>query len=241
MGEKKIVLFLVEGTSDIDALENNLEEIYEKYNIEFKALRCDITADESSTCTNIEKILIEKIDEFLNKHSEVTDKDILSVVQIVDLDGAGIPCEKIIQSKHKKTTYTEELIYAKNRERLVARNMRKRNILSSLKNKKMIGKNDKNKEENYKLDYHIYYFSRNLEHALYNLDGEYSKEEKETLAIEFADKFEGREEEFIEYLRKPEIMISGSYQDTWNYILSELHSLQRGSNLHLLFETIPFK
>lgn len=240
MKEKKIVLFLVEGTSDIEALESNFEEIYKKYNIKFKPLRYDITAEENSNCKNIESLLVEKIDEFFNRHPEITHKDILGIIQIVDMDGAGIPAENIKQSEEKKTFYTEHYIFAKDKQRLTARNIRKRSILCFLKDKEMIEKHKRNGDNGYRIKYNIYYFSRNLEHALYNKDGEYTKEMKEELALEFADRFEDNPEKFIQYLSSKDIMISGSYEETWNYILSGLHSLQRGSNLHLIFQEIPF-
>lgn len=240
MQEKKIVLFLVEGTSDIEALENNFEEIYEKYNIEFKPLKCDITADESSTRRNIESLLMKKVDEFLSRHLEIREDDILGVVQIVDMDGAGIPSENIKQSENNKTTYTEQFIFAKDKTRLVARNLRKRSILCYLKEKEFLEKFNKDGECEYRLKYHIYYFSRNLEHALYGKSEEYTKEEKEEFAMEFADRFEGNEDEFIKYLSSSDIIVQGKYKETWDFIFSELNSLRRGSNLHLVFEEIPF-
>ena len=240
MVEKKIVLFLVEGTSDIEALESCFEEIYEKYNIEFKPLRFDITAHEDSTCHNIEKLLLDRIEAFLSKHSEISHKDILEVIQIVDMDGAGVPSERVKKSETGKTTYTDEFIFAKDRDRLIARNLRKRAILCKLKDMEAIYKYNRNKECKYSFPYHIFYFSRNLEHALYNMAEEYTREEKERLASDFADNFDGREKEFIEFLKSPEIMTIGTYTETWKTIFEGLNSLHRGSNVHLIFEELPF-
>lgn len=240
MQERKIVLFLVEGTSDIEALEGCFEEIYEQLNIEFKPLKCDITADENTTRNNIELLLTERIDDFIKKHSEINDKDILEVIQIVDMDGAGVAPEKVKQSDIGKTYYTEEYIMAKDRNRLTARNIRKRDILGLLREKDCIEKKGSDIENNYKLPYRIYYFSRNLEHALYNKLEEFTKEEKKELAMNFADEYTERPIEFIKLLTSPEIKVHGNYRETWKYIFLDSNSLHRGSNLHLIFEELPF-
>lgn len=240
MQERKIVLFLVEGTSDIEALEGCFDEIYEQLNIEFKPLRFDITADENSTRKNIEKLVIEKIDSFVDNHPELTHKDILEVIQIVDMDGAGVGPESVKQSDTGETYYTEENIMAKNVDRLKARNIRKRDNLYTLLRKTFLSKKDDDLSKQYELPYHVYFFSRNLEHALYNRSETFTKEEKEDLAIEFSDEYVENTSAFIKLLQSPELKIPGTYLETWQYIFEGTHSLHRGSNLHLIFEEIPF-
>lgn len=49
------------------------------------------------------------------------------------------------------------------------------------------------------------------------------------------------EKKIVQFLQLPEIMIAGTYKETWKYIFEKLNSLHRGSNVHLIFEELPFK
>lgn len=236
MKERKIILFLVEGKSDKTALEFGFQEVYETRNVEFEWLRGDITSDEHTTKKNVEKIIVDKIDKLLAAHMEFNAQDILKVIQIVDTDGAFIPVENVKQATNRVTSYTEEFIYAKDKTRLVTRNIRKRNILHLLKNKEYIEKIDEKGNIKYRLNYQVFFFSRNLEHALYNMDGDYDDDKKKELAFDFSDEYEGKPEEFKKHLKCIGLKSPGNYQKSWDYIFSGINSLHRGSNLHLIFE-----
>lgn len=236
MAERKIVFFLVEGKSDMSALERIFDVIYDKYEIEFKILHGDITADERIPIKDIEQLLLKQVDLYLQNHEEIEVTDILKVIQIIDTDGAFIPPEKVKQSSDGKTSYTDEYIFAKNRERLIARNIRKREIVYKLRKSQYM--EARVEGTFYKMDYQVYFMSRNLEHALYGYEGDYTDEEKEDFAFEFTESFVDREGEFIKYLNHSDIMIEGDYQETWNYIFTGINSLHRGSNLHLIFKDI---
>lgn len=167
---------------------------------------------------------------------EINVDDILKVIQIIDTDGAFIPVENVKQAKDTVTSYTEEFIYAKDKTRLLTRNMRKREIVYELKDKKFIKKIDDNSQEIYRLDYQVYFMSRNLEHALYNMEEDYDDDKKTDLAYDFSERYEGKPDELKEYLQCQEIKICGTYQETWEHIFTGINSLRRGSNLHLIFE-----
>ena len=64
----------------------------------------------------------------------------------------------------------------------------------------------------------------------------FANEEKEILSDDFADRFEGKVEEFIAFVSSPDIAVQGTYQQTWNYIQKDNHSLNRNSNMHLIFD-----
>lgn len=57
------------------------------------------------------------------------------------------------------------------------------------------------------------------------------------MSDDFADKNEGKAEEFIAFLSDPAIAVAGTYQKTWDYIEEDKNSLKRCSNMHLLFDT----
>ena len=84
--------------------------------------------------------------------------------------------------------------------------------------------------------YRLYFNSCNLEHVLYNELKDFSDEEKEELSDEFAEKYEGKVQEFIDFISDDSIAVSGTYKETWKYIQKDINSLQRHSNMHLIFD-----
>lgn len=52
---------------------------------------------------------------------------------------------------------------------------------------------------------------------------------------DFADRYDGKVGEFIEFILSPNIAVQGTYQKTWDYIEKELNSLKRHTNMHLIF------
>ena len=85
------------------------------------------------------------------------------------------------------------------------------------------------------IPYSIYYFSRNLEHAIYGISGHVNDGRKTTLAYRFSDRFGKDCKAFAGYLEDEGITPEGSYQKTWEAIQSGRESLKRHSNLLLLF------
>ena len=64
----------------------------------------------------------------------------------------------------------------------------------------------------------------------------FSDEEKEEMSDEFAEKYEGKGDEFIRFISDSKLAVPGTYKATWRYIEKEKHSLERHSNMHLIFE-----
>ena len=51
-------------------------------------------------------------------------------------------------------------------------------------------------------------------------------------------KNEGKLFEFINFISDKSIAVDGTYRETWKYIEEDKNSLQRHSNMHLIFETV---
>ncbi len=83
--------------------------------------------------------------------------------------------------------------------------------------------------------YRFYYNSCNLEHVLYNELKDFSDEEKMELSDDFADKYEGKVQDFVDFISDSDIAVPGTYKETWKYIEKDKNSLQRHSNMHLIF------
>ena len=75
-----------------------------------------------------------------------------------------------------------------------------------------------------------------LERRRYNELKNFSDEEKEDLSYDFADKYEGKLQNFINFISDPQIAAPGSYKSTWAYIEKGANSLHRCSNMHLIFQ-----
>ena len=86
------------------------------------------------------------------------------------------------------------------------------------------------------IPYRIYFNSCNLEHVLYCELKDFTDEEKQILSDDFADRYDGKVDEFIEFISDPVVAVPGTYQKTWDYIEKDKNSLNRHSNMHLIFE-----
>lgn len=225
---KKIILLLVEGPTDEDALALIYSRLVREHDLEFDVLHTDITAGEDMTAKYIEERIGREIVDYLRKNPFIKKRDILKVVQIIDTDGAFIPASLVKQSESGKTEYFESYIAAKNKDRLIRRNLSKRRIVHQLAHAERIAG----------LPYEIYYFSRNLEHVLHNINGELSDEEKEELAFETADQYSEHPEQFLQFLYDSSFCVSGTYGETWKFIMENGNSLKRYSNMAVFFENL---
>lgn len=71
---------------------------------------------------------------------------------------------------------------------------------------------------------------------LYDELKDFTDEEKQILSDDFADKYDGKVNEFIEFISDNQIAVPGTFQKTWDYIEKDRNSLNRHSNMHLIFE-----
>ena len=78
---KKIVLVLVEGPTDEDALALVFSRILKEHEIEFDVLHTDITAKEEMTAKYITREIEKEIDIYLKRNPFINKRDILKVVQ----------------------------------------------------------------------------------------------------------------------------------------------------------------
>lgn len=227
--ESKIVLFLVEGPSDKIALENIFKKIYAtNRNLTFKFLNGDITSDSESTPDNIVSKVESKVDAFIHEY-KLQKSDIFSIAQLFDMDGAYIPDENIIEDSDKHYYYSSENIISNDRRTVIERNERKRNNLNTLLDCNTIKD----------IPFECYFMSCNLDHALYNMQN-LDDNQKSSYATEFSKAFSDRETKFPDYIE--DIAASGngaSLNTSWRYIKTNLHSLERNTNLNLYFRLHP--
>lgn len=87
------------------------------------------------------------------------------------------------------------------------------------------------------IDYRLYFNSCNLEHVLHNALKDFSDDEKEEMSDAFAEKYKGHLPEFINFISDQDIAVPGTYRETWKFIEKDKHSLQRHTNMHLIFDS----
>lgn len=107
----------------------------------------------------------------------------------------------------------------------IDRNSRKAEILFKLRKTGKI----------HDIPYKIYFNSCNLEHVLYNELRDFTDDEKKNLSDDFAERYEGKADEFVRFISGPEIAVPGTYQKTWDFLVKDKNSLNRYTNMHLIF------
>lgn len=219
---KKAMIFILEGPSDDTSLTGSLKYIFASSRIEPLIMHGDITSDRNVTNRNIIKKLHEEIKAFCNKNF-LTKGNILRIVHIIDTDGAFNPDELIQEDTDcRQIVYSENSIRCISKKNLIRRNHIKQQNLQKLLDTHNIGG----------LSYSVYYMSSNLEHVLHNRIN-LTDEEKEELSYEFAEICAEKPEYFIQLMTSQTVFIDGSYRESWDFIKSGKHSLERHSNLAL--------
>ena len=225
MSEKKVVAFIVEGPSDEAALGTIMKEYFSSNEVQFVVVHGDITLKDYVSVDSILIKINEQIESVKNKYRYQQD-DFIKIIHIADTDGVYISDEDVKEADVEEVQYYENHIDAKNVNAIIDRNKRKGVILYKLRKTGKING----------IPYRIYFNSCNLEHVLYCELKDFSDEEKQILSDDFADRYDGKVDEFIEFISDPVVAVPGTYQKTWDYIEKDKNSLNRHSNMHLIFE-----
>ena len=227
MAEKKVVAVIVEGQSDENALGEILKDYFSSEEVQFVVTHGDITSDINTTPANVLKKINELVDRIRETYGYEW-KDFLRIIHISDTDGAYVK-DCIETGDNETIQYYENKIVCSDIKKVVDRNTRKSSVMDKL----AFGVSA---IHNKMIPYKLFYNSCNLEHVLYNQLKDFSDDEKEVLSDEFAEKYEGKLEDFIEFISDGSVGVEGSYEDTWKFISKDKHSLERHSNMHLIFE-----
>lgn len=225
---KKILLFLVEGLSDKDALEPILSELVDSTKIHFEVLRCDLTAslDPEVRNLNMKQRITRVIKSFLENNHGIKKKHIEKIIFLSDSDGCYIDDSYIYFSENDISfRYEDDGIYTNRPNDAIDRNQRKSRNLNMIHSTAKV----------YALPIETYYFSCNLDHVLHNKRNleQYLKED---YAFDFADKYENKEEHFIDFVNDSSLCLANNYADTWTIIQEDRNSLLRFTNLKIFFD-----
>ena len=234
MATNKIILVIVEGKTDENALAPALSKIFPP-SIKFKVMNCDLTSDYDSSEENIEdRIKRLAVKRFLERNNQFYAKDICAVIQIIDTDGAFVNDDLIITNDTlDKVKYFEDHIETNSTklEELLKSREQKRKIVNHLVSIKTI-----RIPFDYVVPYRIYYMSNNLDCVISN-NKNAEKEEKIDLTLDFGDNYDNPKD-FIEYFNDSSLKVHGNYDESWLFIRDGLNSLKRFSNFHLFLNEI---
>lgn len=225
MNEKKVIAFIVEGPSDEAALGSIMKEYFSGNEVQFVVVHGDITLKDYVSMDGIIIKINEQIESIKKKYRYKQD-DFIKIIHLVDTDGVYVPEADVKEADVEHLQYYEDHIEAKDASAIIERNKRKGDILYKLRKTGKV----------HDIPYRVYYNSCNLEHVLYGELKDFSDEEKQILSDDFADKYDGKVDEFIEFISDSGIAVMGTYQRTWDYIEKGTNSLQRHTNMWLIFE-----
>lgn len=222
MSKKKVVIVIVEGPSDESALGSIFKTYFKERTVQFKIVHGDITAEDYSSVDNIIKKINTLIERVKTQYG-YRDEDISNIIHITDTDGTFTK-GKVVYADTEKVLYYIDKIETRHVDAIVQRNEKKASILFKLYTKGKINNHG----------YRIYFNSCNLEHVLFDKLQNLSNEDKQELADNFAEYYEDNVEEFIEFITN--IGMNGTYNSTWKDIQKENKSLERNTNMQLIFE-----
>lgn len=227
--KKKVVLFIVEGASDKEAINSILTRLYKNNrNIKFAITNGDVTSDPGNTAAQVEGVVTSLVKAYITEN-KLKKTDLFQVVQIFDMDGAYIPDKAIVRSSYGKFHFSLTNISSLAPGDVVSRNELKRSLMDKLLTLPYI----------YGIPYEKYFMSCNLDHVLYN-EQNLEADEKLERAYEFQQAFRDREHLFPIFLKQNAgAKIPQDLDDSWDFIKTELHSLERHTNLHLYFSLHP--
>lgn len=235
---KKVILLIVEGGSDETLLIDRLKELFRDHEIRFEPQRGDILYDARKQRKPIKEVIGDTVKEILQKR-KFKQSDILAVIHIIDTDGCLIPEDNIVIDNQQ-----EALTYYQNTNISVQSETQMNNILTrnDIRGRNIRTMNSIGNIVSNKYAYQIFYFSRNLEHVIFNEPNPCSETKVDNIE-EFLKELDSPLEEYLsQYM--PDIE-AGSYSEqyiaSWTFISEGIKSLQRSTNVPLMFNFIELK
>ncbi len=245
----KVVVFLVDGPSELKALSLTMAALYDSIDPEYEVYFPPMVEDEEehwgdlTSKYGINPDTIEKcigklyFNQFL-KEQKLYPKDITEIIHILDMDGAYIEDACILEGENPlgidKPFYGDSGIITTNINGIVERNRRKRANIDHLCALRSIKIGTKT------IPYSVYFFSCNLDHFLHNSANVVEGKEKVEMAEAFAMKYVDSPGDFVNAISNGAGTLAGlNYEDSWSFIRERnFHSLERHTNLNVLLEKI---
>lgn len=224
VNEKKVIAVIVEGPSDEAALGSILKEYFSSAEIQFVVVHGDITTKDYTSTDNILSKINNLIESVKQKYGYKRE-DFLKIIHIVDMDGAFCN-DAIVEKDIEGVRYYLDRIETKYPDYLIRKHTQKAEILSKLYSSGKING----------VSYRIYFNSCNLEHVLFNELKDFTDDEKADMLMILQKSMKEKVEDFIEFISQDDLIAPGTFKQTWQFIEKEKHSLERFTNMHLIFK-----
>lgn len=229
---RKVIVVIAEGKSDKLFIRDQLEDIFDEYEVSFSVIGYDIFSN--SSASNLNKNILDSVKILMNKE-KFKPSDILCILHLADTDGCFIDDDLIIidESQEVATKYdVNNIIVDSINQKL---NIARRNKRKSDNEKIMISKT-KFSINKIEIDYQLFYYSRCLEHVLFNEPNPCKNTKVKEVEI-FVDNLNDKIENFLatHMCKLIKNTHEGKYIESWQYIQSGTNSLKRATNVSLLF------
>ena len=156
MNEKKVVVVIVEGPSDENAIGSILKEYFSSSEVQFAVVHGDITSDYATTIKNVLSKVDNLVESIKIKYGYQWE-DFVRIIHIADTDGAFTK-DCIQLSEVETIQYYETHIEFSSIEEVEKRNSHKAEIMFKLYSTGKI----------HNIQYRLFFNSCNLEHVLYS-------------------------------------------------------------------------
>ena len=227
-----VVIFIVEGKSDENALYPRLRGICKNLKIYPIVVRGDLFIHKDYERIQNPKILIDTIlKERVFKDNIIRKKDVSCVIHVTDTDGSFINDYEILINKDQpeSTTYTLDNIVVNSDEQKInifKRDERRSKFINILSSQEKVSN----------LNYRILYFSRNMDHVITG-NPDVPKDEKEAKADAFSVSFT-KDSDFMLFFEDDSFNLNENYKASWDFIRRNQNSLKRYTNFGLVFEIL---
>lgn len=229
MAKKKIMLFIVEGSTDETSLSTVLNRIFSSATVKFQVVHGDILTRNYISSDKIMTAVWNQVKVFMG--TVYKKSDICRIIHLTDMDGVYIPEDAVIEKSTMENGtppyYTEIQIHTPNRAGIIDRNKRKQKNIDRLSSCSKIAE----------IPYSIYYFSLNLDHVLHGKTN-ISEREKIQCAEEFDLKYGEDPDGFTLFMKESSFSVCDDYRGSWLFIKTGLHSLERYSNFGIALPNI---
>ena len=225
MARRKIVFVIVEGASDETALGIALNQVFDKESVHVHIMHGDITTRTGVNSQNIVAKVGNEVRAYAtSNHYKAS--DFKQIIHIVDTDAAYLADDKVLEEPEcVELSYQDDGIYASDAGKVIARNKQKTENLYRLRSCGNI----------WGVPYRVYYMSCNLDHVLYDKRNS-TDEEKEADAYAFAKRYKNNVAAFMNFMCDSAFSVKGDFKDSWEFIETDMHSIQRYTNLAICLE-----
>lgn len=227
--QKKVLFIICEGATDDVTLHRPLTNFINDLN---KYIKVEITNGDVAYTKNINsdtcvKYIKKIVDNFREKMF-LLPTDIIGIIHFIDTDGAFMNTDNIVSAGYGiKNTFIDDTLLTASKSSTTALFTKKKEVYQKLVSTEKIGT----------INYYKFFFSRNLEHALYDIPSA-TLDEKITLSKQFEYTYQNDSDGFKSFLKDVLFDVPNDYNKSWEYIFLDNNSVKRGSNAYLMFDIL---